>query len=67
MPTYRAGLSKVSNSYDKFRQTVGGVSGKRRLLGQKSWLERLTEMLIGQPFVRPYLEITFGYDKFLGL
>jgi hypothetical protein len=26
-------LSKVSNPNDKFRQTVGGDSGKRRLFG----------------------------------
>ncbi len=35
MPSYGADLSKVSNSYDKFRQTVGEDSGKGRVLGRK--------------------------------
>jgi hypothetical protein len=67
MPTYGADLSKVSNPYDKFRQMVGGDSGKGRLFGRKFRRKSLYMALCGPPIVRPYLEIAFGYDKFLGL
>jgi hypothetical protein len=35
IPNNRADLSKVANSNDKFRQTVGGDSEKRRLYGEE--------------------------------
>jgi hypothetical protein len=52
IPADQAVLSKVSNSYDKFRQTVGDDSGKGRLFSRKSWLQRLTEMLVGHSVFR---------------
>ncbi len=36
MPTYQADLLKVSNSYDKFRQTVGVVLGNEGFLTENS-------------------------------
>jgi hypothetical protein len=36
MPTYGPDLSKISNSYDKFRQTLEEVLGKKGYLAEKS-------------------------------
>jgi hypothetical protein len=36
MPTNPADLSKISNSYDKFRQTVEEVQGKKSFLAENS-------------------------------
>jgi hypothetical protein len=52
-----AGLSKVSNSYDKFRQTAGENDSKRRLFSRKFGPEPVAAIL-GRPLiVRPHLEI----------
>jgi hypothetical protein len=43
MLTNPAGLSKVSNSYDKFRQTVGEILGKEGFLAENlGWNQPLT-------------------------
>ncbi len=52
MPTSPAGLSKVSNSYDKFRQTGEGGSGKGRLLGRKFRLKSSAVALVDHSVFR---------------
>jgi hypothetical protein len=44
--TNPASLSKISNPNDKFRQTVGRDSGKRRLFGLEISLESLFVALL---------------------
>jgi hypothetical protein len=67
IPTNEVDLSKISNPYDKFRQTVGENERKRRPFVPKFMLEPVAVALGRPPIVRPYLEIAFGYDKFFGL
>jgi hypothetical protein len=66
MPTYGAVLSKISNPYDKFRQTVGGDSGKGRPFVAKFRLEPVDTALGRLLIVKRYLERGVGYCKFLG-
>ncbi len=56
MPTYGADLSKIFNSYHKFRQTVEGDSEKGRLFGRKFRLETIA-VTFKALIVRPSLEI----------
>jgi hypothetical protein len=50
MPTYGAELSKVSNSYDKFRQTEEAILGNEGGLVEKSGWNQWPQPLVGDSY-----------------